>query len=276
MEWPRAKTVLIIMLLAINVFLFCAYANKSLEQSRNEEQVREQTCRVMQNLGYELRASVLPGDSQLYYPARVTRSTKTERAAMAAALEQINVENSIGVTKYTGKKGELTLRSGGYLQAKLAISEAESKNTDAVKFVTGKLKDINVDMISAAVFEQQGVKIIKGTCAAAGKPIFNCSVQCTLTGEELSVSGRIPMGEVSFIQNITPRAVSGLMLNFAQHVKSLGITSGKIEAIEPGYTVSSPTEFESGVTELVPVWRVRMDGSDWYVNALTGKVVSLE
>lgn len=273
MEWPRAKTILIIMLLAVNVFLFCIYANKSMEQSRNEEQVREQICSVMHSLGYELSGSVLPRDSQLYYPARITRSTKSERTAMAAALDNITVENSIGVTEYTGKKGEVTLRSGGYIQAKLALSDAEMKNTDTLKFLTGKLKELRVDIISAAVGENG---VVKGTCAAAGKPIFNCTVECILTDKQLSVTGRIPMGEVSFIQNITPRAVSGLMLNFAQHVKSLGITSGKIEAIEPGYTVSSPTEFESGVTELVPVWRVRMNGNDWYVNALTGKVVSLE
>ena len=272
MKWSRVKTVLIVLMFAVNVFLFGMYASKSAEHSENEQQVRREVCSVLGKLGYELPINILPADSQIYYPARVTRSVKSERGIMSAALEQTRVENSVGVTTYKGEKGEITLRGGGYVDAKLIVSSKENAKEDAADIMREKLKAIRVELFF--VKEQEGVT--QGICAVSGRPVFNCRVEGKTEDGVLLLTGRIPTGDVSFIQNIKPYAVSGLMLDFAQHMKSLGIDGGKIERIEPGYAVNSPTEFESGVTELVPVWNIRMNGQDWYVNALTGKVETLE
>jgi len=276
MEWPRVKTILIILLLAVNTFLFGAYATANLRASRNQDQVRQEVCTVLEGLGYELNPEMLPADAELYYPARIARNTKYERNTIAAALEQVKTENSIGMNRYVGKKGELTLKSGGYIDATFDLGDDEAVEGNEIKLVESKLKGIRVSTMDMSGEESDGEYTVSGICSISGLPIFNCRIACSLADGKMTVIGRIPMGEISFLQNIKPYAVSGLMLNFAEYLQSIGVETGVIESISPGYAISSPTEFESGITELVPVWRISMNGEVWYINALVGEVVTLE
>ncbi len=276
MDWPKVKTVLIIVLVAVNAFLFAAYTNATLRMSRSQEQVRYEVCRVLGDLGYELNPALLPEDSELYHPARITRNTKSERAAIGATLENITVENAIGVSKYTGKNGEIVLRSGGYAEASFLLNGTEAVSQSPAKVAEAKLRSMRVNMISVTDSDENGIKTVSGICSSGGLPIFNCRVECKFEGDRMAMSGRVPMGEISHLQNITPYSVSGLMLNFAQYLQSVAVSGGTISEIAPGYMMSSPTEYESGVTELSPVWRVTLSGEYWYINALNGKVIVLE
>lgn len=273
MDWPKVKTVLIIVLIAVNAFLFAAYTNATLRMSKNQEQVRYEVCRVLGDLGYELNPALLPEDAELYHPARITRNTKAERTAMSATLADVKVENTIGMSKYTGSNGEVVLRSGGYIGASFKLGEDDKGREDIAKFFEAKLRNMRVNIIYVSGNDGTAVS---GICSSGGLPIFNCRVECKKDGDKMILSGRIPMGEISLLQNITPYSISGLMLNFAEHLQSVAVAGGKIEEIAPGYIMSSPTEYESGVTELSPVWRVSLNGEFWYINALNGKVVALE
>lgn len=276
MDWPKVKTVLIIVLVAVNAFLFAAYTNATLRLSKNQEQVRVEVCRVLGDLGYELSPALLPDDAEFYHPARITRNTKAERAAMSATLENVSVENTIGVSRYKGENGEIVLHSGGYVEASFSLSANEMLSANAAKTAETKLKSMRVNMLTTNAQQKDGAQMISGICSSGGLAIFNCRVNCKIAADKMTVSGRIPMGEISYLQNITPHSVSGLMLNFAEHLQSVAVTGGTISEISPGYILSSPTEYESGVTELSPVWRICLNGEYWYINALTGKVVSLE
>lgn len=275
MDWPKVKTVLIIVLVAVNAFLFAAYTNAALRMSKSQEQVRYEVCRVLGDLGYELNPALLPEDSELYHPARISRNTKSERSAIASALGNVKVENAIGVSRYSGENGEIVLRSGGYIEASLMFGAELADAQSIANAAEAKLRSMKINVLSLYQ-KEDGSGTVSGICSSGGLPIFNCRVECSAVGKKMELSGRIPMGEISHLQNITPYSISGLMLNFAEYLQSVAVEGGRIEEIVPGYIMSSPTEYESGVTELSPVWRVLLHGEYWYINALNGKVVALE
>ena len=276
MEWPRVKTILIFLLLAVNVFLFCAYAGKSIEMSRNEEQIREQVCRVMSGMGYELSTDVLPADSQFSYPARITRDVEGEQRAVDLLFGKTEVETGVGSALYTGKTGEMSLKSGGYIEGNISISDECAGDKECIKLSREKMALLGADIVSPSVSAVSDKTVVEAVCAVARKPVFNCRVKCVIDSGKMEFSGRIPIGQVEFIQSITPRDVSGLMFNFAEEMKKQGVLSGEIESMVSGYVVNSATEFESGAAELVPVWKIYMGGKEYYINALNGTSVLIE
>lgn len=273
MEWGRVKTILIIALLAVNVFLFAAYANSALREARDEKQVHSEVCRVVTDLGYVLEEHILPQDSEMYYPARVTRNSKNEQQAMQTALESVEVHSTLGAVEYQGKRGKISIRTGGYVTAELELNHFN----DAYKAVQASLRSMHISTSSLDVVADGDAHRVIAVCEAAAKPIYNCRITGALDAQgKLSFNGRVPMGEISFMQNVTPRTVSGLMLNFAQHVQSSGVTGGTIRSITAGYMLMSNAQHMGASAELIPVWRVVLDESEWFINALSGEIVAPE
>ena len=266
MEWPRVKTILIVVLLIVNIFLFVAYASSALRETRDEEQVRLDVCEILGNLGYKLDPEILPGNSELLYPAQVLYNAQSEREAMTATLGRTEAESAAGITVYTGSAGQVTLRNGGFVDARIALSDGLPDRERAVRMVERTLRDMRILLASGQVSETGDALTVDGVCSLAGVPVFDCRVKAVVSQAE---------GIVNFLQSAKPRALSGLMLNFAQHMQSLDIHEGTISEIQRGYVINTSANAEGGTVELAPVWRVCMDGENWFVNALTGKVMAL-
>lgn len=276
MEWPRVKTILIVVLLIVNIFLFVAYASSALRETRDEEQVRLDVCEILGNLGYKLDPEILPGNSELLYPAQVLYNAQSEREAMTATLGRTETESAAGITVYTGSTGQVTLRNGGFVDARIALSDGLPDRERAVRMVERTLRDMRILLASGQVSETGDALTVDGVCSLAGVPVFDCRVKAVVSqAEGIVISGRAPAGDVNFLQSAKPRALSGLMLNFAQHMQSLDIHEGTISEIQRGYVINTSANAEGGTVELAPVWRVCMDGENWFVNALTGKVMAL-
>ena len=113
------------------------------------------------------------------------------------------------------------------------------------------------------------------TCAWDGTSVYNARVTFYFTASSLNlISGTRPFDKQTAVTapGNCPDGTTVLM-NFLQSVRSTGNVCSEIRGLDIGYFVSSAV---SGDCTLRPVWCIRTDSRAYYIDAGTGKSLTLE
>ncbi|MBQ8004228.1 MAG: hypothetical protein IJ299_03960, partial [Oscillospiraceae bacterium] len=106
MNWSRAKTILIALLLAVDIFLLVVYIARDNGVRRDEMGVRADVCSILSAQGIEVAVELVPLDSVEIRPAMLRRKGNMEKAA-SAFLGKVTEESSGESVTYFGNGGSI-------------------------------------------------------------------------------------------------------------------------------------------------------------------------
>ena len=260
MKTARVKSILILILTLVNVFLLVLLLGQRRGEARAYRRSVEELTALFAHNGIAFDPALLPRSVSL--PALdAARDTAAEQKLAETLLGSASViDSGGGIFRYFNENGLCLVRSSGALEA-----SASFPVSDPAAYCASLFDAFGYCSLSAA----DGVFTAERT--VSGVPIYNAVLRCTFSGDTLvGVSG-------SFLPTLTVgEALEGVdaisaLVNFLDYCTGSGEVCTEIRSLSCGYLLQSTV---SVPLRLTPVWRVKTDVSEYYVNYQTGEVVS--
>ena len=257
MDWARAKTLLICMLLAVNAVLGGIWFFRAHEDGEAARQAERELRRLLYEKGIDTGGAPLPSETALRYD--IERDPDMEKA-MAEVLIGPVVRRDGSAASYQGEGGQADFRLSGRFEITLTqpIAVTGQSLTELARAM-GMLPPSEEWPSYGYTLEQ----------TAEGLPVWNCTALFSLSkGGLVSVSGQWLAGEVLPVSAEPCFSAGYCLLELAQRLPPaerrtlISCTLGFFS--EP----ASPT-----VERLTPHWRVELSDGIYYVNAVTGRAV---
>lgn len=261
MKASRLKTIVIVILLLVNVFLLFLLLSRRAEQNAAYERAVDQLVTLYEASGITLDRSTLTQDETLF-SAETQRDSARETAFAEALLGSVSVSESGGVTRYTGTDGSCIIRTGGTVDASLTRSVS-----DPEVFCDELFKSFGYARTRALLSGGSGS--ITGVRHTGERSVFNAPLTLTFSeGTLTAVTGTFlpPLSESRRTDGVD--AVSALVY-FLDYRNSSGAVCTQIASVEHGYLLQSSAAAQ---VSLLPVWCITTDVNSYYVNCLTGEV----
>lgn len=185
MEWNKAKSVLLAVLVCANLFLA---GNLALQIAQGRTQQR----RAMDQMLELLHEDLGDFDDAMFQAAdrrrpvlAFSRSPEKERAAALALLGADQSDTGGGVSTFRSARGELIFRTGGELWLTLALQPPDQ---EAPTFYRQLLEQAGFPMKDCLCWqEENGVFFQQQT---EGVKIQQCVLECRAGGQGLEIQGR--------------------------------------------------------------------------------------
>lgn len=271
MEWQKLKNLIILILLVVNGFLLVLVWSRRQRSADYERSALEQTVQVLQRSGIEVELSAAaPADGLT--PMSAERDLDREEALAQALLGQgaVQAENrGGGLYLYQGSNGELSVRAGGELSAKMADNPNQLVSGDLERHASGLLKRMGVDVERIGVTEEDEWTRVRFRQVWDGVPVFSCEVEVVYYYELLySVQGTLLTAQAGTAEAGQVLTLPTALMRFSEEIAATGDVCTAVRSMEPGYrgTVQSL----SGGVRLAPVWRITTDTAAYYLDCVTG------
>lgn len=267
MPWSKMKNIILVILAATNLALLILVGGRAIQGSRLLSQAREDSIQFLRSRGIEMDESVIPQSMDLR-PQIVERDLASEERAASILLDgPVSVQARGGeVYRYFNEKGSVQFHSDGTVSAQLekgALSLGEDRPAGCLALME------RMGLQGVILKEEKDRLIFQQTWK--GSPLF--TQQMTLMcqdGDLVAItSGRQMMGKPQEDAARETISVATALINFFNGVGTLGDVCNRIDAIEPGYSVSVSL---SGPAILTPVWRVTTDTGAYQLDTVTGGV----
>ena len=269
MNWSRAKTILIALLLAVDVFLLVVYISRDNGVRRDEMILRADVCNILSAQGISVDEQILPLDSMGIRPAVLQRKTDMQKAAVSffgKVTEEKSGENII----YSGEGGSIMFSDDAF---SLVYESGESVNSEEeakalAKAVAGSF-GVTKGIREYSCRSDEGGYSIGISQMFSGVPVFDCGIEVKVSpsgsviasGKFIGKGVRVPVdGEVI--------KTSALMLAFADGAKKEALLPLKILSVTLGYISEMPA---AGRVPMSPTLRVTTDKGVFYVDMQSGK-----
>lgn len=266
MDRKKIENIIIIILVLLNLFLLSVTLADRAQERRARRETVQTVTKLLAADGISVSddAALLPET-----PAKCTvvRDFETELARMTTIIgstEPIDLGGSIRF--YKTDRGQAVLRGTGEVDLLLTGGNAKLKGS-AEKTAVKLLADAGVE--SMVWDGDPGDSDFTCCCLWNGIPVYNARLGFDCSGDYLSM-----MSGTIVLHRETERSTEGVMdavsalMRFAEIVRSEGFICSRLDALEPGYIMSVTV---SGESTLTPVWHIRTDTGDLYINAMTGK-----
>lgn len=268
MDWARAKTILIFILVGVNVILGGILLLRRWEVSGAQARRLEAMTDVLEQLGYELPDGQLPGSGAAVLD--IKRDTAAEQAVAAALLRgipEIRLLSTDGTSiEYAFPAGTATFRTGGQFDFLLDLPVPKDE-------VSGRffrwLRDIGYWQ------EEREPELVPTDGGYAvysyrrGLRVWDEALLVTLSedGAVTALEGRWQIGRVAQSPSGASNSAEWALLALAEYLRLHGETPGKVLGMELGYRSEIIT---SDITRLTPYWRVALESGSYYVDSLSG------
>ncbi len=268
MNWSRAKTILIALLLAVDIFLLVVYIARDNGVRRDEMNVRADVCGILAAQGIEVPEELVPLDSVEIRPAILQRNSDMKRAAISF-FGEVSEESSGGSVTYFGDGGSIMFSDDAF---SLVYESGESvENEDDARTlaksvagsleVTGSARDYTCE-------SNEGGYTVKIPQMFSGVPVFDCGIELKISasgsviasGKFIGKGIRVPVeGEVM--------KTSALLLSFADGALREGLAPLKISSVSLGYISKTSA---AGRVSMSPTICITTDKGVIYVDMQSG------
>jgi len=248
MEWHKAKNIMLVLLVLVNLILLGSRAYVTTAQLREQHQAAQGAADYLQKLGISLDVSLIPPQPLQRDLCIIPRDREAEAAFARALIPHCQLQSSGSSDRYQDTTRYVIWRHGGQLEV-----QANLQNGEYLQKQLG------------------GTAIYKGitlTQTIDGLPIFNCTLTILDTD---SLQGRWCFGEPALLEQGPEISAAGLLIAYGSSVADA--PPEKITELQHGYIVQSVPNV--GV-RLVPVLRIIADDEPVYLNALTGDIMIVE
>lgn len=269
MNWSRAKTILIALLLAVDVFLLVVYISRDNGVRKDEMALRDDVCAILSAQGIGVDEEIIPLDSVGIRPAVLQRKTDMQNAAVSFFGKVAEEKNGENIT-YSGEGGSIMFSNDAfslvYESGKNIENEDEAKvlaKAVAGSFaVTGGLRDYTCR-------SDEGGYTIGISQMFSGVPVFDCGIEVkvSVTGSVIA-SGKFIGKGVRVTTDGKVMKTSALMLSFADGAVEKGLCPLKISSVTLGYISKTPA---GGRVSMTPTLCLMTDKGVFYVDMQSGK-----
>ena len=273
MEWQKLKNLIILILLVVNGFLLVLVWSRRQESARYERSALEQTVQVLQRGGIEVDLSAAaPADGLA--PMSVERELDREEALARALLGKgaVQAENrGGGLYLYQGSDGELSVRAGGELSAKMADNPNQLVSGDLERHASGLLKRMGVDVERIGVTKEDEWTRVRFRQVWNGAPVFSCEVEVVYYYELLySVQGTLLTAQAGTAEAGQALTLPTALMRFSEEIAATGDVCTRLWSMEPGWRGTAQSL--AGGIRLTPVWLVTTDTASYYLDCVTGSL----
>ena len=267
MDRKRIENIIIIILVLLNLFLLSVTATDRVKQRRSERETLETVTALLADYGISIgEDAVLLQETPA--ACTVVRDFDAERSRMKEMIGSGNSEDMGGsILFYHTDRGQAVLRGTGEIDMLLtggSVPVKGSREKTAAKLFARAGVETDLWTVSEAAADH-----IDCCCLWNGIPVYNAKLGFDFSGLNLSmVSGTLVLNRE------TQRSTEGVMgpisalMRFMEIVRSEGLICSRLDAMTPGYLMNVTV---SGESTLTPVWHIRTDTGEFYLNALSGK-----
>lgn len=274
MDTSKIKNIIILILLAVNVFLFAALIGDRAQTRAVKTAAWEAAVEAVERAGISVSEDI---SADLATPSVYTlrRDMDSEREWLERVLGSVTAADLGGnIWFYSSESGQASVRGAGECDI-LFSTDSFGTGRSAAKSAAKVMKKLGLepDEANAAVNSgRDGASVTLG-CLWQGCPVYNAKVSFTFSEDylvmisgtrifdrQVQVSGEGVLDELS------------VMLRFVEAVSEQGFVCSSLSALDPGYIFSVAV---SGEGTLNPVWRFTTDTGEIYINAVTGRVETL-
>lgn len=265
MRWTKIKNIILLLLVAVNLFLLALVGVRAWRTAQNDRQTQERMLQILENNGISFLPQDLPEAIGLV-PQRLTAVPMGEAQA-AVLVGEVTATEVMGTrTIYRGIHGVLTVSLSGEVDldffGNCTLTEEEVWNA------LGEL---------GLTFRETGRSMNRGeltvnACLLWGEvPLPNESLRLTCSdGVPVSLTFRALLGTAEPQPTASePISAATALLRLLDSLNQQGYICSQIDQLYAGYVLSG-----TGPYTLEPAWFVEIDTAPWRlaVNAYTGEV----
>lgn len=269
MQWSRTKTILIVILLLVDGFLFFNIAEKYISRSYRQAENAHNIVEILSGRGIAIDPGFSLPDTQALPVLQADRS-RVEEDKFAYGLlgeDAISSEQASGSTvRYASERGTLEWRDGGAVSGTF-VPEGYRQPADdkqAKEQAEHLLGQAGLAIGNLTIAADAGV--VTASFPTAGVPVFNRVITLTFDREQIILSGVWTFG----MPYITK---SGNYVTFAAADALFILISGteiaQITGMEQGFLLS---ESGGGRVQMTPGWRIETNTGSFFVDSLKKSV----
>ena len=270
MEWSKLKNIIILILLAANLFLLTMAGVQQRDSEQYQEQAVQDVLTVLERNGIAVAPEVIPEQMSLNSMTVPRDSELEENLARALLGETTRFDLGGGRYSYESAIGSAEFRSNGNFSILFSagIDLADGMEDEAAHALSLTAK-IGLNSIVAEQIRSDGGATTVVLYQTWQKiPVYSCRITVEYRdGAMWSISGQRLMGEpqptgaqeeLLSIPSVLMRGLNG--------IHDMGDICSEITRLTPGYQMSNPSEG----TRMEPVWYMETDTGVYRLNAITG------
>lgn len=268
MEWRKIKTIILLMLVGVNVFLLALVGLRESQSARYAEETRQAAVAVLERSGITFGLERVPADLELI-PLTVTRDRESEAAVAEALLGPVTELGESEVRpRYVGEGGSAEFSMNGDFTILPKAGTWSRESGESYESASAAcLARIGFEGVFQSMLEQEDQTVLTYCQSWAGATVFSCRVELFWQGDSLvRVEGQRLAGTAVETAAGQPLSTVDVLMRFLAGVSEGEYICRSIDAMEAGYLLSGIAR----PVQLVPVWRITTDTRVFYVDAYTG------
>ena len=255
MEWSRAKSILILLMLLANIYLGLNIAMQIRERSSQEKAMAHSAWSIITQQGVVVDEQTLLELNVEEKGYVLLRDTSMERTAAEGLLGHCHEESpGGGIYSYSSERGELTFRSGGYIEL-----EWQGEGEPGVYAMLSQNQQEGFEVRQ----EDDGWRLYVN-----GDEVIGAFVGKN-DGDGVDYSGSWAFG---IVEASDSESLSRPAMILALGRALSGTTGADADRIDNAYVLTSA---QSGDMRLIPVWRVYAGDDVFFISQLTGERLTL-
>ena len=269
MEWSKIKSIIILILALLNGFLLFLVMSREIQDSRIQEQARQDAIAVIQGSGVILEEETVPRSSALQ-PQLVTRDLEVEGDLAARLLGESVVTEPRGgdVYLYYNDAGSIQFHSTGDFLASFSPGTFPLGSQDVTEHAAAVLERLDFTGQPLATSFADGEGSITFCQTWNGTLLLDCLATLNYAGGELVsiTDGRRLPGTPHADPNQSTISVPTALMRLFNGLTELGDIYRQIQSITQAYTLSVTL---SGPARLTPVWYVQTDTGTYQLDMVS-------
>ena len=273
MDRSKLKNIIVLILLALNLFLLAAVVSDKSQAVHVRQQAWQSAVSALKDAGVAVSDGVDGAiDAPLVYTLR--RSTSAERAMLEKLFGKVSVEDLGGnIWYYNSAKGQASLRGTGEMDMLLS-SGVWSAGRDSARAMFRLMEKLGLSCDEDSLVQNsQDEREYVINCAWKGGRVYNAHLSFFLRGDDVTmVTGTRVFDDVEESRGDGVMDELTAMMRFYELVIGGDWPCTVLEDLDVGYVQSVTVLDESTLT---PVWHFSTDAGQLYINAVTGRIETL-
>ncbi len=272
MQWDKVKNVLIVILLAVDLFLLCNFGIKMVQAHLRTDRLEDDLRSLLNGYGYTLPDSFeLPADESIL-PLMLDRSRASEEAMAEKMLggDVSRTEQEDGAVRFESTQGALEWSADGTVNGACAIDKAPSTSNQARRRARKLIESWGLADDTTS-YKTSGLSVtVSGKIAH--QPVHNRQLVLTFsTDGTLTVSGRWSFGipYATARENSVSCAAADALLSFASDTPK----EESIETMVAGYRMEADS---SKRLQLTPTWKIVTSDGEYLVDCAKKSIIGTE
>lgn len=269
MEWSKVKNIIILILLAVNVFLLVQTAGRDRQSRQYREEALSGAVEVLRRQGYEVSPAALQEEKDLQ-PLAAERDKDSETRLAENLLGAVEKKDDSVRVSYTGEKGECSFRGDGSFAFAFSPGTYTAEEGDEGAYTEKLLSKAGYSCAVIGTAETAEGRVVTVRQTWENAPVFSCTAKATYrSGALVSIEG------VRLVGTPVPDGGGGqamdvptALIRFMSSMREGGHVFTRVEALTAGYqTSSSGRRFQ-----LEPTWSVSTDAGVFLMDGVTGEI----